>query len=470
MKINAVERIKTKLGTRGYREHPADMAGYCRDWRGVREGKPRLVALPRCTEEVAFVLRTCNAANIAVVPQGGNTGLCGASVTDSSGTQVLLNLQRMKKVRELDICGSTVCVEAGVILQDLHTLVEAHNRYFPLSLGARGSCQIGGNIATNAGGINVLRYGTMRSLVLGLEAVLPDGEVLNNLTALRKDNTGYDLKQLFIGSEGTLGVITAATLKLFPLPRKFGTVFLGMRRLEDVTAFFALCGESAGEALCAFEVISARALQAARRVLADKTVSLDSDYPWYIVAELAAIKADTDLNGQLETMLADAMASDLVADGIIAHNEAQRAAIWLTRESITEGQGRTERHDISLPISAIPAAAAVLREAVCNICAQADPVIYGHVGDGNLHYNIALPPAWGEPEYGRLAALLSEAVYAVTADFGGSFSAEHGVGHTKTGAFDKYKDRHSKALMRKLKGMIDPANIMNPGVIFANAD
>ncbi len=469
MTVNAVKQIKAKLGGKGYREHSADLTAYCHDWRGLREGKPLLVVLPKCVEEVAFVLQTCNVANIAVVPQGGNTGLCGASVTDESGSQILLNLQRMNTVRELDADGNTACVEAGVILQNLRTLAEQHNRYFPLSLGAKGSCQIGGNIATNAGGINVLRYGNMRSLVLGLEVVLPDGRILNNLSALRKDNTGYDLKQLFIGSEGTLGVVTAATLKLFPLPKAFGTVFAGLQRLEDVIALFSLCSDRAGDALCAFELISQRALQASSNVLADKTVKLDDPYPWYVIAELSSPQANAGLDEQLEALLTTALETGLIGDAIIAHSEAQRAAIWLTRESITEGQGRSVRHDIAVPIATIPAAAAALDKTIIKVCAQADAIVYGHVGDGNLHYNIVLPAAWDEDRFRRQSAVVSEAVYAVTAAFNGSFSAEHGVGTTKIGAFNNYKDAQSKALMRDLKHMLDPANIMNPGVIFSAA-
>ncbi|MGI9287257.1 MAG: FAD-binding oxidoreductase [Pseudomonadales bacterium] len=469
MNSNAINRIKDKLGAKGYRELPSDMAAYSRDWRGLREGKPRLVVLPQSVEEVSFVLNVCNGSNISIVPQGGNTGLCCASVTDASGSQILLSLQRMNKVRELDVDGNTACVEAGVILQNLHTLAEENNRYFPLSLGARGSCQIGGNVATNAGGINVLRYGNMRNLVLGLEVVLPDGAVLDNLSALRKDNTGYDLKQLFIGSEGTLGVITAASLKLFPLPQEFGTVFVGVNRIDDVIAFFSLCSGQAGDALCAFELISARALLAARNVLADKTLSLSDDYPWYVIAELSSPRANAGLSSQLEDLLTTALEVGLITDGIVAHSESQRAAIWLTRESITEGQGRSLRHDISVPISSIPAAAVALNEALAQVCEHVEPVIYGHVGDGNLHYNVVLPAAWEGDKYRQQSAAISEAIYAVTADFNGSFSAEHGVGTTKIRAFENYKDSSSKALMRNLKGMIDPANIMNPGVIFSTS-
>ncbi len=467
MTIGAVNRIKAKLGAKGYREQPADMAAYSADWRGLRNGKPLLVVLPQTVEEVVFVLRVCNECKIPLVPQGGNTGLCGASVTDESGSQILLNLQRMNNVRTLDVDGNSACVEAGVILQNLRTLAEDNNRYFPLSLGARGSCQIGGNIATNAGGINVLRYGNTRNLVLGLEVVLADGRVLNNLTALRKDNTGYDLKQLFIGSEGTLGGITAATLKLFPLPKEFGTVFVGLQRLEDVIALFSLCGENAGDALCAFELVSQRALQASSKVLAEKTVRLADDFPWYVIAELSAPRANVDLHTRLEGLLASALESGLIGDAIIAHSEAQRAAIWLTRESITEGQGRSVRHDISVPIASIPAAAAALDKAVTQVCEQADAIVYGHVGDGNLHYNIGLPLDWEEAQLQHQAERISAAIYAVTAEFNGSFSAEHGVGTTKIDAFNNYKDTQSKTLMLDLKRMLDPANIMNPGVIFS---
>lgn len=470
MTVDAITQIKAKLGVKGYREQTADMAAYCHDWRGLRKGKPRLVVLPQTTDEVSFVLQICSESGISVVPQGGNTGLCGASVTDRSGSQILLNLQRMNRFRELDVDGNTVCVEAGVILQNLRTLAEENNRYFPLSLGSRGSCQLGGNIATNAGGINVLRYGNTRNLVLGLEVVLPDGRILNNLTALRKDNTGYDLKQLFIGSEGTLGVITAANLKLFPLPKEFGTVFVGVRRLEDVIALFSMCGEYAGDALCAFELISQRALQASGNVLGEKTVRLADAYPWYVIAELSSPQANAGLGGQLESLMASALEKNVIDDGIIAHSEAQRAAIWLTRETITEGQGRSVRHDISVPIASIPATAAALDKAVTQVCIQADAIVYGHVGDGNLHYNVALPTAWNEHEFRQQSAAVSEAVYAVTAEFNGSFSAEHGVGVTKTGAFSNYKDALSQALMRDIKRMIDPANIMNPGVIFATPD
>jgi len=458
MKHEAYELMLARLGELGVRGPGDSLEEFERDWTGLYRGKCRWVTLPTSTEEVAFVVRTCARYKLPIVPQGGNTGLCAGAIPDDSGNQVILNLRRMNRIREV---GPHVAVaEAGVILENLHREVESQERYFPLTLGAKGSCMLGGNIATNAGGLNVLRYGSMRQLVLGLEVVLPDGTVLDAMSPLHKDNTGYDLKQWFIGSEGTLGIITAASLKLFPLPKYRATAWLGVNQLDIVIELFTMLSRHGFEMLSRFELIADSALRASRRVLGDRAIRLERDYPWNLLFEFSTADPAAEPHARMTQALASAMESDLVEDGVIAESSEQRADMWKTRDSISEGQGPTLRHDVSVPTQNIPRFVDDLLIGLNRICPRVQPIIYGHVGDGNLHVN--LPKA----QLPRPDHAVSESIYAIVDDHRGSFSGEHGIGSLKRDAYQHHKSALARELMLRLKRELDPMGIMNPNAIF----
>ncbi|WP_374764299.1 FAD-binding oxidoreductase [Yunchengibacter salinarum] len=461
----ALDHLAEVLGPKGFKRERADIAPFEQDWTGQNRGRALAVALPDSRDGVVDVVTTCRRAGIPLVPQGGNTGLSDGSIPDDSGKALVLSLRRLNRVHRVDPVGNVADVDAGVILEDLHRAAEAEGRFFPLSLGAKGSCLIGGNIATNAGGINVLRYGNTRDLVLGLEVVLPDGRVLDSLTPLRKDNTGYDLKQLFIGAEGTLGIITRATVKLFPRPDNKATAMLGLMDAAAITRFYKTMTSRMGEVLNSFELVSARAMEAAANMMGDATPRLDTDCPWYVITEVATSDPDAVLEDKLEALLADAFEDETIVDGIVARSLEQRNTIWKMRESITEGQGRTLRHDISVSIAEIPAFIARLHEAVEAELPGVEVVNYGHVGDGNLHFNVVVPEDWSDADLAGRGKAISGTIYQVVADFDGSFSAEHGVGRAKKYAFETHKDPVAQSLMRALKEELDPDGFMHPGVM-----
>jgi FAD/FMN-containing dehydrogenase len=461
-------RIRDVVGDVGLVSDSDQVRGYISDWRDAYRGTAAAVVRPGTTAEVAAVVTLCREANVALVPQGGNTGLCGGAVPDASGRQVVLSTTRMQRIRGLDPANQTITVEAGVVLRTVQEAAAAAGRLFPLSLGAEGSCTIGGNLATNAGGTAVLRYGTTRDLTLGLEVVLPDGRIWDGLRGLRKDNTGYDLKQLFIGAEGTLGVITAAVLKLFPVIRSRATAWVALPDPQAAVDLIDVFRELSGDRLTGFEIMSR---QSAELVLAHVAGARDrfaQVHPWYALVELADTLPDADLDGQLETGLGEAFARGLVQDAVVASGAAQVAALWALREGISEAQnfeGPSLKHDVTVPVSSIPAFVAATDGALRREMPGLRIVTYGHIGDGNLHYNLSKPPGTDDDDFQARARDLATVVYDSTTRFEGSISAEHGLGQAKRDVIATYKDEVSLDLMRGIKKLLDPAELMNPGKV-----
>ena len=448
---------------------PERLEPYSRDWSGDHVGRPRAVARPRSTAEVSTLMARCREARLPVVPQGGLTGLVGAAVAAPDGGELVISLERMAAVRSVNPLDYAMVVEAGCVLETAKRAADAADCLLPITFGAQGSCRLGGNVATNAGGFNVLRYGMTRDLVLGLEVVLADGRIWNGLRTLRKDNRGYDLKQLFIGSEGTLGIVTAAAFKLFPKPTRVETALVGLRSIEDAMTFFARARRSCSDLLSAFELILRDGFEVALRAGADLTDPLGAPYPAYVLMELAA-SGSLDLRAVLEDCLTES--EDLVADGTIASSRAQTDRLWLYREMMVAHQGnggRYYRTDVSVPISRM---AEFLAEALAELRArlpQGKPIAYGHVGDGNIHLNF-IPPGGLSP--GEVTALFGAAeaiVFGLIDRMGGSISAEHGIGRVKRHAFLERIDPVSLALAHCLKQGLDPDGILSPGRILADA-
>jgi FAD/FMN-containing dehydrogenase len=453
--------VLTELGG-----HP-DLA----DYRGVYQGRALAIVHPGSTAEVASVMRLSHAARTPVVVQGGNTGLLGGATPDESGRAVVLKLHRLNRVRAIDPSNDTITVEAGCVLQHVQEQAAAADRLFPLALGAQGSCTIGGNLATNAGGIQVLRYGNMRELTLGLEVVTAQGEVWHGLRGLRKDNTGYDLRDAFIGSEGTLGVITAATLKLFPKPVGCLTALLRVASPEDAVSLLGLLRQRWGGALTAFELFSGSVLGFVRARLPDKPLPVPDldEASWYALVDYADFSGDPVQQTLFEKPLADALESGLLTDATIAQNEGQRQKWWHLREhGVMEAQatlGRNVKHDISLPISRIPSFLVQSQARLQQRFPALFIIAYGHLGDGNLHYNLVRPESLPLAEFIGWEDEIHELVHDLVHEFGGSISAEHGVGQGKRDALLRYKDPVELALMGRLKQAFDPEGILNPGKV-----
>ena len=462
----ALERIAGVVGPAGIVAGD-DAAPLLRDERGLYLGAAALVVRPASVDECAAVVRLCHDARIGVVPQGGNTGYCGgATPFDGARRQILLSLARLNRVREVDALGFTLTAEAGVVLARAQDAARQHGLLFPLSMGSEGSAQIGGNLSTNAGGLAVLRYGTMRELVLGLEVVLPNGEVLSELKGLRKDNTGYDTKALFLGSEGTLGVITAAVLKLFPEPRSRATAWLAVPSVADACGLLGRARRESGDQVVSAEYVSRRSLELVLRHVDGARDPLDAPAEHYLLLELASADADDALRVKLERVLADGLDAGEILDGTLAQSETQRGALWLLRERVPEAErraGGSVKHDVSVRIGRIAELIARAEPALQRI-APHRLSIYGHIGDGNLHFNV-LPPAGQSIADFRAASAepLSACVHDVAASLDGSFSAEHGVGILKTPELARYKSPAALTLMRTLKQALDPHGIMNPG-------
>lgn len=444
-----------------------DLARYSRDWTGDHQGQPLAVARPRSTAQLAALMRHCAAARVPVVPQGGLTGLVGGAVADPGGRELVVSLERMAAVRSISPLDFAMVVEAGCVLDVAKKAAEEADCLLPITFGAQGSCRIGGNVATNAGGFNVLRYGMTRDLVLGLEVVLADGRVWNGLRTLRKDNRGYDLKQMFIGSEGTLGLITAASLKLFPRPTQVEVALIGLRSAEDAMALFARARRACSDLLSAFELILRPGLEVALRPPAALPEPLGTTCPAYVIMELAA-GGTVDLRAILEDCLEGA--DDLVVDGSIAASRAQAEKLWLYREMMMEHQGRGGRYyrtDVSVPISRMADFLHATLDALASAVPEGQAIAYGHVGDGNIHLNV-IPPAGQAPE--AMTALFRRAegvVFAVVDRMDGSISAEHGIGRVKRAAFLERIDPVSLALAEQLKHVLDPAGLLSPGRILA---
>ena len=456
-------RLREAVGAAHVLTDAADLAAYVVDWTGAHEGRALAVVRPASTAEVSAVVTACHEAGVAIVPQGGNTGLVAGGVPDASGEQVVLSLTRMRAVRGIDPIANTITVEAGVVLADAQAAAAEAGRLFPMSLGSEGSCTVGGNLATNAGGTAVLRYGMTRELALGLEVVLPDGRVWDGLRGLRKDNTGYSLKDLFIGSEGTLGVITAAVLRLFPATPKHATAWVSVYDVSAAVALLGVVQAHAGSHLATFEIVSRTSLD----LVLEHLPGAHDPAPgtaWAVLVELAGT---SDLDAPLEAALAEAVDAGLVADAAIAGSPAQRSALWALREGISEAQkveGGTLKHDVTLPIADLAAWTERMGPQLEAILPGVRLVTYGHVGDGNLHYNLSGPVGDDEALLAA-AADLSTAIYDSVAAAGGSISAEHGLGSTKAAAAASYKSEVEVDLMRAIKQALDPAGLMNPGKV-----
>ena len=446
----------------------ADTAPYLKEWRGRWTGKTAAVVRPGSTGEVSAILKLASKTKTAIVPQGGNTGLVGGQIPDMSGKQVILSTTRLNRIRDIDPAGNTITVEAGVVLQDIQEAAEEHGRLFPLSLGAQGSCQIGGNLSTNAGGTGALAHGVARDLCIGLEVVLPTGEVLDSLNRLKKDNTGYDLRNLFIGAEGTLGVITAAVLKLFPKPAGRATAFLAVPSPEEALGLFDRARSAAGNGLTAFELMARIGVEFTTRHIPDVRDALDRHHPWYVLMEISSGQSEDDARATLEAVLEHGMEHGLVTDGAIAESFQQRADFWRLRESMSESQipeGGSIKHDISVPVDSVPAFLAEADRAVLAIEPGSRICAFGHLGDGNIHYNISQPVGADKAVFMTLIEVITPAVHKIVRDYGGSISAEHGIGQMKRDELAEVKNPVALDLMRRIKKDFDPKGIMNPGKV-----
>jgi FAD/FMN-containing dehydrogenase len=463
---DALAEIKAALGPKGWVEDPRELAPHLVDERGLYRGKTPLLARPASTEEVAAVMRICHRHRIPVVPQGGNTGMVGGAVPYERGDELLLSLARLNRIRAIDPLDYTMTAEAGCILANLQKAATEVDRLFPLSLGAEGSCTIGGNLSTNAGGVAVLRYGNARELVLGLEAVLPDGRVWNGLTALRKDNTGYDLKQLFVGGEGTLGIITAAVLKLFPRPRQVVTTFAAVASPHAAIELLSCAREGSGDQLSAFELMPRFALELDMQHLPGIADPLARPYEHYVLLEFASAEGEGALRERAEAVLAAAMEAGLVLDAAIAASEAQARQLWRIREGIPEAQkleGGGIKHDVSVPVSRIADFIAEARAACEAHEPRARVLAFGHVGDGNVHFNLCRPVGGDAAAFQARWDEFSRIVHDIVMRMGGSISAEHGIGRLRRGEFHRYAAPLELEMMRAIKKALDPQGIMNPG-------
>ncbi len=463
-----LDRIAGTVGPSGCLTDAADIAPYLEEERGLYHGATSLVVRPGSTEEVAAVVKLCAEAGIGIVPQGGNTGLCGGGVPAENGAEIVLALGRMNKVRDVDPINFTMTVEAGCILGDIQNKADDANCLFPLSLGAEGSCQIGGNLATNAGGINVLRYGNARDLVLGLEVVLPDGRIWNGLRALGKDNTGFALKHLFVGSEGALGIITAAVLKLFPKPKETETAFCALAGLDDVTTLLNKARALSGDAVTAFELVPRIGLEFCARHIDGVSDPLSEPAEWYTLIEFSTSRPNSDLRAAFEHFLEAAFEEGIITDAVIAESQAQAENLWRIRESLPEAQkheGGSIKHDVSVPVSRVPEFIARGMEAVLAAYPGVRPCPFGHVGDGNVHFNISQPEGMDKAAYIAEWENMNRIVHDIVAEMNGSISAEHGVGRLKVEELEHYKDAVELDLMKAIKAALDPKRTMNPGKV-----
>ncbi|PAT30961.1 hydroxyacid dehydrogenase [Vandammella animalimorsus] len=444
---------------------------YERDWQQRVHGKALAVVRPASTAEVAAVLAACAQAQVAVVPQGGNTGLVAGGVPDASGTQVVLSLQRMQAVRAIDAHNMTMTVEAGCTLQQVQQAAAQAGLLFPLSLGSEGSCTIGGNLATNAGGTQVVRYGNARELCLGLEVVTAQGQVWEGLSGLRKDNTGYDLRDLFIGSEGTLGVITAATLRLYPQPVAQLTAWVALPDLQQASALLQLARQQLDAGLSGFEVMNQFALSLVAKHLPQLRPPMWQSQPWCVLLELSDSESEQHARARFEQLLEAALEQGLISDAIVAASLQQAQELWHVREGITLAQaqeGQNLKHDVSIAISAIPQFVQQANAALLKAWPDVRILTYGHLGDGNLHYNVQHPQGQTPAQFNaRHGQAISETVYALVRRFGGSISAEHGIGALKRDTLPQYKSPVALQLMQAIKQALDPQALMNPGKVLA---
>ena len=460
-----IEALRKAVGPSACISDERDMEPFLIEERGLWHGNADVVVRPTTTEQVAAVVRICAEAGVSVNPQGGNTGLLGGAVPQGG---VVLSLTRLNKIRELDAVNHTITVEAGCVLADVQAAAKDVGCLFPLSLGAEGSCQIGGNLSTNAGGVNVLRYGNTRDLVLGVEAVLADGSIWNGLRSLRKDNTGFDLKHLFIGSEGTLGIVTAAVLKLYPAPRAKETALAAAESPEAILDLFSRVRAVSGDTLTAFEMVPRIGIELGVQHTPGVSDPMAEPHPFYALIELTSPKEGNALRETLESVLEQAFEAGLVQDAVIAASEQQAKDLWRLRETIPEAQkseGGSIKHDVAVPVSRVAefvrAATALVEKEVpgCRVCA------FGHIGDGNIHFNLSEPKGGDTKTFLAQMDDINHKVHDLAVSMNGTFSAEHGIGILKRGELARYKSPVEMGLMRKLKAALDPGNVLNPGKV-----
>lgn len=463
-----IRRLAAIVGEANAIRDPEAQAGYLREWRDLYVGKTPVVLRPGSTSEVAQILSLANEARVAIVPQSGNTGLVGGQVPTSVGDEIVLSLSRMSKARAVDGEGGTMILDAGVTLAEAQRIAAEAGWLFPLSLASEGSCQVGGVLATNAGGVAVLSYGNARNLALGLEVVLANGEIWDGLRTLKKDNTGYDLRDLFIGSEGTLGIITGAALKLSPAPREKATALVALPSPAHALELLRSAQGAAQSSLTAFEFWSRMAMQFALDYIAGTRDPFAVQSPWYALLEISSGEAGGRAAGQLEAMLVGASECELITDAVVASSIQQSRDLWRLRESLSEAQkpaGGSIKHDVSVPVALIPEFLERAGAVVERVCPGARPVPFGHFGDGNVHYNVSQPVGMDRATYIAHWHDMAQAVHSLVADMGGSISAEHGIGRLKRDELIRHKSPVEMGLMRSIKQALDPNGILNPGRI-----
>jgi len=464
----AIDRLKAAVGPGGWTEDQEEIAPWVREDRGLWFGSATLMLKPANTDEVSQILRICNETDTCLVPQGGNTSLVGASIPIEGQHEIVLSLRRLNRIRDIDPLSNTIIVEAGCILADIQDAADEVERLFPLSLGSQGSCRIGGNLSTNAGGTGVLKYGNTRDLALGLEVVLPNGDIINDLKTLRKDNTGYSVKNLFIGAEGTLGVITAASLKLFPKPGDVLTGFVAIPHVAAAIDLLSRARQAVGDTVTAFELIPRIGIDFLCKHIEGSRDPLENQYEWYALIEISAPGKDVDLRTAFENMLEAAYNDDVLEDAVIAGSAAQASQLWRMRESLNEAQkpeGASIKHDVSVPITEIPQLIAEGSEAISAMIEDVRVLAFGHVGDGNVHFNFSRPLTMKDADFMAHAEKIHHIIHDIVHKLGGSISAEHGLGRHKREEVKRFKDPASLELMSKIKDLIDPNGIMNPGKV-----
>ena len=469
-----VEKLRAIVGDKGLIVDDQGKHPYVTDWRENFVGNALAVVRPANTEEVAAVVRLCAAEKVSVVPQGGNTGLVGGGIPQQKGREIVLSLNRMTRITDIDPIGYTMTVEAGVILKTIQETAAANDRLFPLSLAAEGSCSIGGNLSTNAGGVQVLHYGNARQLVLGLEVVTPQGEIWNGLRALKKDNTGYDLRDLYLGAEGTLGIITRAVLKLWPKPKDVATAWVAVPSPEAAVALLSGAHAASEDNVTSCELMGRQGIDLVLQHIPGATDPLAERHDWYVLLEWSSTRARRDgenqggLREKMEAYLGEAMEQGLVLDATIAQNETQARALWALRENHTEAskkEGPSVKHDISVAVSRIPSFVTDGLAAMRKALPEGRPVTFGHVGDGNLHFNCQAPVGWDKARFTPHARTVTAAIYDLVVSYGGSISAEHGIGLLKVDELAHYRSQVEIDTMRTIKRALDPQNLMNPGKI-----
>jgi len=469
-----VEKLRAIVGDKGLITDDQAKHPYLTDWRENYLGSALAIVRPATTEEVAAVVKLCAAEGVAIVPQGGNTGMSGGATPQEDGREIVLSLTRMNRILEIDKVGYTMTVEAGVVLRTIQETAADNDRLFPLSLGAEGSCTIGGNLSTNAGGVQVLHYGNARNLVLGLEVVRPDGEIWNALRALKKDNTGYDLRDLYLGAEGTLGIITKAILKLWPKPKDHATSWSAVPSPQAAVELLSGAYAASEDNVTSCELMGRQGIDLVLQHIPGTADPLGETHDWYVLMEWSSTRPRRDgdnagsLREKMEAYLGEAMENGLVLDATVAQTEAQSRALWTLRESHTEAskkEGPSIKHDISVAVSKIPPFVPEGLAAMTKALPGCRPLVFGHVGDGNLHFNCQAPAGWSKPQFMPYGEAISGAIYDLVTAYGGSISAEHGIGRIKVDELAHYRSRTELDVMRSLKRALDPQNIMNPGKV-----